>query len=399
VGKESRRSNRRNRLGRRRPSLGNVRASVVVAPESGIVGPSLTKEAELVRASILYADDVELVSINAELLHDVSHTHSSLVGNPSILLADLNDSELAKMGVGDPIAFRAQLPSLSAAAETGNWDEINVRWRRIHDEFSRNIDRHYGAAYDDILSLSGGRDLMSAVQRGLIYSVAPAIALRHDAGALYDRWVSRLIQLLESPGAMLVFDDRVSALTRELMDHQLVDTPPSNVLRSQEGAVGTGMIARLPVIPAAPIDELIDLRHDLRRPLSRYRAAVLRMAASLEAEAFSQAGADEIDVLWTRDVHPAISEIEDELIDHSLSREVAKSLKVSAFKLVTGGTAIFLALDHAESLEKLVNAAISAAGPVVSAVGLGANASTEHNRKMKRKEFYYLYAVNERLGA
>src|SRR5512142_3052128 len=78
VGKPSRRPNRRNRPRRKDQwsasigSGGRMKLAIVTYPASGRDGPLLAKDVELVRASILYADEIELVSIGAFMIASVA---------------------------------------------------------------------------------------------------------------------------------------------------------------------------------------------------------------------------------------------------------------------------------------------------------------------------------------
>jgi len=163
-----------------------------------------------------------------------------------------------------------------------------------------------------------------------------------DTDATVSGWIGLLKGLLQDPTTRLLFDDGVGDLVRSLVAEGHVLPHQLTIKHAGEAAVGSGLVARLPALPEAPVDELLDLRQDLGPPLTRYRAAVSRLADKLAFRAFDSEFAAEIDDLWTRDVAPALVEIEEGFAEHGLVREVAKTLGAELKSMIREGAALYV---------------------------------------------------------
>jgi hypothetical protein len=165
-----------------------------------------------------------------------------------------------------------------------------------------------------------------------------------------------------------------------------------------EVAVGSGLVARLPAFPDAPVDELLDLRSDLAGPLTRYRRAASSMATRLTARPFDREAAAEMDDLWNTEVAPALADIEEGLEQHGLVREVGRALGQDVKSLLGGGAAIYVGFDQLTSLDSWISATAAAAAPGLTALVSGIQSSLTAKRDLRGRDLFYLYEVNRRLG-
>src|SRR2546421_3946093 len=171
-----------------------------------------------------------------------------------------------------------------------------------------------GAAELDKARASGIVKISAAVNSR---AIANALASSHTNGSRQDtdriylllEWIGRLGRLLTDPRKRLLFDDEAGSIAAGLIDQGMVEPNPLVIRHAREAAVGSGLIARLPAFPQAPLDELLDLRSDLSGPLTRYRRAASTMATSLSARPFDRDAAAEIDDLWNHEVAPALNDI------------------------------------------------------------------------------------------
>jgi len=129
-----------------------------------------------------------------------------------------------------------------------------------------------------------------------------------------EKWLALLRGLLVDKRTRLVLDDQVGSLAAAVIREGHVDPHRLALQHAGEAAVGTGLVARLPAFPGAPLDELLDLRSDLTGPLGRYRAVVVRLSAKITAGPF-----------------------DDDLHRHGLVREIARSARRDVHKLLPEG--------------------------------------------------------------
>lgn len=157
------------------------------------------------------------------------------------------------------------------------------------------------------------------------------------------------------------------------------------------------MVARLPAFPQAPMDELLDLRSDLRVPLTRYRAAVIRLAADVPV-ALGKDGEAAIDDLWTSAVDPALLELRETLSDHALVREVARHAVTDVKTILATGPVVFIgmsALSTVGDVAAALTAGTTYAGSALLRGGWDAGAA---KRTASRRELFFLYEANRKMA-
>ena len=141
--------------------------------------------------------------------------------------------------------------------------------------------------------------------------------------------------LLVDKRTRLVLDDQVGGLAASLIREGHVDPHRLTLRHAAEAAVGSGLVARLPAFPRAPLGEILDLRSDLAGPLGRYRAAAVRLSAKVATAEFDNELPAELDDLWTTEVQPALDEMDEDLHRHGLVREIARAARQDVHKLLT----------------------------------------------------------------
>lgn len=217
-----------------------------------------------------------------------------------------------------------------------------------------------------------------------------------DTDAMVKRFVDIIQQRLRDPRRKVLFDADTANLAQSLIDEAEGDQI-HGLRRAGQAAVGSGLISRMPAFPHAPMDELLALRTDLAAPLTRYRAAALDLAASLNptlgAELESQ-----VDDLWMAKVAPALLEIEETLADHSLVRELAKRATSDVKALLTGGAGVYMGVTATASLPTAATVLAGAALGTAPVMGQSAWSTVDARRSAKRHELFYLYEMNRRLS-
>jgi hypothetical protein len=209
--------------------------------------PDLRSELTLVRSAALYADRVLLYSAHGRIAADSVADLRNRITTETLLERLKNENphlyEVAERSA-DPIAL---VESIVAKQEMPG--------------VMHTLD-----------------ELRSATGRGF---------LLHEPsfGELDDRtlesFLDRLLPVLAEPGTHAVCDVRAGEILRRLAEAGDQRVSQAVLRRSAEAEIGSGLIARIPAFPQAPLDELLDLKVDLAGPLERYRLAVTRLGAEI----------------------------------------------------------------------------------------------------------------------
>ena len=241
---------------------------------------------------------------------------------------------------------------------------------------------------------SGALDLLPAIESGLLELQMEG--LNGDPLSLVAAMTSLIRQRLLDPRRRVLFDGGSRGLARAVVPSSAGENI-AGFTRAGQAAVGSGLVARLPAFPEAPMDELLELRTDLLPALGRYRSVTVSLAATL-TNAVGPEVEQAIDDMYEERVRPALAEIDETLMDHGLVRSLAKDASLDIRDFLLSGAGIYTGLSHATDLG---SAAAVAAG---SAAGLGPAAAratwARHESRIRtsRHELFFLYEANRRLA-
>lgn len=328
-------------------------AVVTAMPEQP--GMSLAGDVELVRAAILYADELELVSTTIAFLSGLGRT---MAGQPPM-----------------------QVRPTSTAADR----------EMLHDLIGR----------------ASGAELLHAAKAGLLSFAAydKAFSSFNDPGggdinSVMDNFMTEPIRKrLRNASTRLLFDGTMGWYANYLIDSGKIDANPLALRHSGEAAVGTGLIARLPAFPQAPIDELLDLRSDLGAPLTRYRAKVSQLAGTIATRSLDPEYPAEVDDLWRNHAAPALLELQEGFAEHGLIREIARTVGKDLKALISAatGAGVAVGLDTLASVDEWVSASAGVAAPAAQIMTSAVTSARDERRRLERHELFFLYEADRRL--
>lgn len=384
-----------------------MKVAVVTSPRWGEDGfPSLRNDVAMVKAALLYADEVELLGLAAGLVHCLGLSPESQ--NMSLLeMMELTDGatgstllnpqtrqtlaraeRLVRRGAVLPPEMRQGLAEMEAVAVEG---------RRIWSEGQRDVLESTGA--DELApALAAGVVKVARVGGDIESALKAATGRRDDSGTDKEvaQWVSEVRQRLNDRRTRLLFDDEAEEHVREMLTEGVLPPDQVGLRLASKAAIGAGFVARLPSFSLAPMDELIDLRKELAEPLVRYRGAVSRFSGQIPTleEAELRAGVSD---LWESDVAPALLEVNELLAEHTFTKEVARAAGKSVGAYIAAGASIWLGLGAATDINSLAAAAVASAPKAAQTVVDSIMATGDGKRAVMKREMFYLHAVEASL--
>lgn len=391
----------------RKPSTHPLKMTVATYPTSDAGGISLARDVDLVKAAVLYADEVELISAGASMLSGMRNlSDAGAVGLAQVLM-ELDDETLRYVG-GDilPDGWRETLlPAMVAISlepevlrSLPGGDEITDDTFAELREAAQGMDEvtaQLQATATAMVEASGASEILPAIDAGIVRLVD----LGRAGDEMVEEWAEHMRRLLTDNRSRLLFDDKVGSLIRHLIETEGIETTGLPLKHAGEAAVGSGLIARLPVFVDPPIDEIIQLRSDLQVPLRKYRSAAGRLANRLHLAPYETGSADEIDDLFRSEVEPALDELQEGFATHGLIREASRSLgkDVSSLATVGSGAILYMALNSTAVLDSWAAALVGVGAAGAQALASGKMASAQSKRELESRELFYLYEVNRRL--
>jgi hypothetical protein len=378
-----------------------VRIAIATGPSGGL---SLERELRLVKPALLYADRVTLLSPVATLLQAT---------------ADVGASENLTMTLLREVGPKLDPYSSEAFAV---YDELRSKRRPTQQEIRAMYEfrQMLSAGSSEILAKAremltdaGADELVPAIEAGLV-TIDPVMqegdaaamlvpGIEAAAGlertmdsALANSFFERLRELLDDPSAYPLFDEQVGDLVRAQVSEGLFEVGAVSRRRGKQASAAAQLIEKLPSFPSASVSEVLDIREELREPLTRFRAAVSEMERLIQSAAHEPDFAAEVEDLYIEKVAPALLEIAELARNNSYLRQLMRAAVGDAKPILT--SVLTMGVLALGGLPGLVAAALGAGVPAAAAAVRAAWASGEGQSALETHHLFFLYRTEELLS-
>lgn len=366
---------------------------ITVAAITDLHELDLRHETELVKSALLYADRVTLASPKVALM-------ASIAGFATLDRRKRIDAMAELIGVLDTGQDAVRLYSDLRRRR----QRLSPHERKLLAGMESRLDsssQDVMAQVDQLLEQAGAGELARALELGLVELHGLGVE-QADARNLTDVVIEALADVLaESVGAAArtfpLFDNDAGDLMRAMVAEGKVVEP--RTARSKEAGAAGRLIAGIDAFPSAAMDDLIDVRQQLARPLTRFRAALAKVTAEFESAAWEDDFEREVEDLYRQEVAPALLDVEEALGELGARPTLLRlaSSKESVAAVAAGlGVAAASAVGYAD-LPAIVYGMPGA--PLLLAAGADeARHRRDARRSAAQNSFYFLYAANRQLA-
>src|SRR5215210_2574027 len=345
----------------------------------------LSHEINLVKAALLYADHVKLISIGASLLYglvDVSKVprdqRLDLIREhrPDLLSEKLwEDLDFVKW-LGSPKRRRnlrgPQLARLRRM-EKGIQDSIDGVWDEIVRSAEENFEAYNARGLKEAVN-SGVLDLhpfKTATVEAMLSGTAENLTRETEVEEVVAEYMKEASIAIEGPGYPL-FDTQISSLVDVAVQGGSIKPTPASVHEGRHGGLAGDLLGRLPLFEEATIGEVLDIRRVLERHLRGFCSAVSNFSREVQSAAWNQGFAAEADVLFREKVAPEVQNIEEAVKENSsyaeLGRRVARqALSRDSIERAAYGAVLGAAVSGAGDLAALAAGAFGVGTSVAQA--------------------------------
>lgn len=401
MGYAARLKRERRALRREARNLGTgLELLVAPAPDSGPGTRLLDRDLNLIRAGLLYADRVELLSPSALMLGGAAS-----LSDPSALIALLNQLDantLAHLGLkGNPANFQAVLLQLQATMRLSREQKRSLTTAQrsalaeVHSRLEESVSQPATTAkLGSMLEEAGAPELVEALESGVL-------SVRTDIGAsdpevMFERYLDALRTALVSPTTNLLVDDEVASVARALIESGQVSPNQLAVARASRARSGAGLISHLPAFPGADVTSVLSARAELEAPLGRYRSAVSELTERMKLGPFEEGHGDEIADFWRDEVRPTVESLRADLSVSGLARDAALNVASDTKALASGG-AVFFGLDWGAEVPTMGAAMAGVAATTVKAAADAYKGRQQRREDAKSHGMFYLFELDRRL--
>lgn len=368
----------------------SLHIAIAAAPSNGI---SLDREVKLVKAALLYADTVSLLSPSFTLLGSVA------------ALGDLRGLERVQFVEAFAQKTHSTADNEAALRSLEIYRKIKSKDKRKRSEeewkLLSDIEQYFELMWSErlipniekLLSESGGHGLFSAIESGVL-SIEP-LAMEKDwsSDQIISQFTDGIQEMLKDPGVYPLFDDETGSLVRSAYAEGIWTPPSFPHERGKQVVIAADALGRLPAFPEATVDEVLDIRKELREPLVRFRAAMIRLGRLVEGAFFNQDAHAQFDELYREHIAPAILEIEEKVHDTTYLRELLAQVAGSSSPLITAILAF--GVTRVADLPWMLSVATPMAHAATSAA---LQKFTTGQRDVSRYEMFFLYRTQQILA-
>lgn len=193
-----------------------------------------------------------------------------------------------------------------------------------------------------------------------------------------------------------LFDDSIRNEIRRRIEQGIIDPSELRINQAKQTRLATDLLKRLPVLDEVPIDELINIRNELERPLHRFRSGIIEYAEEIKSAAWGKDFQAEAEQLFIRRIGPAILEIE-EAIETRSSFAGLVVKKASAATLASGGV-LSMILDKVALLPSYAALALGGALTTTAILHEAYKEWQKQEQEIEKNQLYFYYEVTERLS-
>lgn len=374
---------------------------------------SVRAETELVKAGLLYADDIEVLSLGNQMVRSVSAFTDSDPSSLWTFLGLMSDDTLQKVDPGiDAAKLRFGLLLMQSAdpAFAEILGQMNPESKKEIDEFAqlmRETSAKTDAAMNELRGVaakiaqdSGAAELETA--RGLkLVRFNENVNVGEDSETVMNEFVDEVTRYISDPHKFVLLDATIASLVDSMIKEGLIQPPPRAMSNAAEAAIGTGLLALLPTFTEPPLDEIIDLRRDLDGPLVHYRTKVADLRGHLQTGPLDRHIDAEIESIWRQTVEPALTDIRAAMAGHGLVRDLIKRASGNLGDFAKGTwlpAALAVAAGATFDLGTAVTAGLTGLAVSSPTIGQTIKARLDNKDAARRHDLFYLYEVDRRLS-
>jgi hypothetical protein len=227
-----------------------------------------------------------------------------------------------------------------------------------------------------------------AMDTGIV-EIAPLV----EAEDMGDAFIESLWTVLRDRRCYPLLDEQIAGLVSASIREGLFDPGTAGRARATQAGAASHFLARLPTFPRAGMDEILDVRDELGRPLRKFRSQMVKISRDLGVDAYSGEFEEAAEQAWIEHVAPALDELDDLVREMRLPAQFGAALPGSGAISAVGGLVTgILAGDVG------VGAATGVAATGASGLAVAAVQRARLAQGLRNHPYYFLHRTEQLLA-
>jgi hypothetical protein len=210
-------------------------------------------------------------------------------------------------------------------------------------------------------------------------------------------YINAISKIVLEGDAYPLFDDMTGSLVRNLIKENRIKVTETRTNRGKHTLLAGRLLEKLPLFDEATVDEIVDIRSELDKPLINFRQALIGFSEEMKNAPWDNDFPVEADQVFHQRVAPAILEIEEQVKQtQSLANFASRLIN----KPLASGGSLSVVISQAFALPDLASTALTMGGLTSS----GATAIMEYReiwkerRDIERNQLYFYYKAGKLLS-
>ena len=361
--------------------------NIATAPQSDLIN-----DIKLIKAAVLYADYVNLFNPVASIIVSLEIV-KNLSFDEKIILA----SELLKVMDKDNTNYSNDL--INTYLTLKKIKHKNKQQLQFYLKLESSINEIAKVALK-FSSEKGGNELNKLIENERLeirYFDSYLIANDKDFDNYFkEEYLKNLKQILTDGNNYPLFDDGISGLVNAAIKEGVIDVSSRNIITGKRAGLATGVLLYLPNFEKASVDEIIDIRKELEKPLIFFRSTIIEVTEKIKSEQWTDEFSYEVEDFVNSRVKPALLEIEQQIRENSYLRRLINIDGKDLINIV--GLGLFgLGISAISPLIDLSKAPLYLSGLGVHAIKEFIDYKKDLSN-IKNNSFYFVYQVQKMLN-
>ncbi len=350
----------------------------------------------LVKSSLLYADKIKLCSpISSEALRYLTITEES---NPKRQLEFLKsfssyfmNNEVSQDFLNEVAGYEKMLRRKYL---NSNQLKVKIGFEKLLKKiFITTIKEKFLEIAENL----GMKPLLPLIDSKILEIHSLNVPTRFDYDKSMKEFVKFLGQTISDNNTYPLFNDEIGNLVKLGIKENKLKVSKTSIARGKHSALAINLLERLPLFDEAEINEILDIKRELERPLKRFRSAMIKFSEDIKNASWDEDFSYDAEVVFMREIEPIILDIEDAVKSNNYLANLTRKI-ISQPLTLPAGSALGLLMSPLSNLPALIT----------TSLGVGASASIiaydafrewkQNNLKTEQNNLFFYYKVKENLS-
>lgn len=356
--------------------------TVGLAPTRGV---DLQRELKIIKAALLYADKVNICSPKIWMENDLYISNKL--------------TPFEKIDFLISTAGRIQPDSMEIFLKYKELKKIKHRTSmqiQICQKIEQGLEQIWNQVRSEALEKEEYKnmcELEKAVKIGLV-EITKFKSVKKENDDIINQYLNNITEAVTHGHTFPMFDDDTSDLFSYALKEGVVNVSDIATKRSRSIGLAAYLLEKLPVFETATIQEILDIRKELEKPIVHFRAGMINFSEAISSAPWDNDFSAEAEIILHQKVRPAVLEIEESVRTNSFMREFARNILDKPLG-IPAGTGIALLISNSSSLPDILTQSLGIGIPTATVAYDAYKNWKEEKTHIEQNQVYLYYKANK----